>query len=460
MENQRKISKSRVLNVTNMLKRHKKNEFCLSIPFQREEDQWDKERKSLLIQEGTYWLDHGLIKGFTSDGETHNLYKMRVYDDLNIEIREHKDFVKSANLQFETWKDTYTRLSKHLDDLSVKSIDRIKTFAKYNPNREIVLTNSTGKDSMVMQHLAELSGVDFKNYFNVTTMDVKESILMAKKNNFVFTYPKLDKYGGFYQWVKREQLIPTRLNRACCQYFKERAMMNAFHADSKLLLLFGMRNEESSARSGYTDVWVNDKWGKRDWIGLLPIREWTELDVWLYTLREGIEVNPKYRMGYSRAGCGIVCPNYGKSTWVLDKYWYNGLYNRWRKILRNDFIENNKWLIMNCTIDEYVNICWNGGVYQEEPTDEVIEEYAEYSGLDIDVARKYFNKYCANDCLNKRKQPMKLKDKTVLAMNMKMFGRQTNRFLCKKCLMKEFEWSKEDWDNMVDDFKRSGCKLF
>lgn len=49
MENQRKISKSRVLNVTNMLKRHKKNEFCLSIPFQREEDQWDKERKSLLI---------------------------------------------------------------------------------------------------------------------------------------------------------------------------------------------------------------------------------------------------------------------------------------------------------------------------------------------------------------------------------------------------------------------------
>lgn len=414
----------------------------------------------LPIQEGTYWLDHGLIKGFTSDGETHNLYKMRVYDDLNIEIKKHKDYDRSTNLQFETWKDTYTRLSKHLDDISAKSISRIKTLSKYNLNREIILTNSTGKDSMVMQHLAELSGVDFKTYFNVTTMDVKESTLMAKKNNFVFTYPELDKYGGFYQWVKREKLIPTRLNRACCQYFKERATMNAFPADSKLLLLFGMRNEESSARASYTDVWINDKWGKRDWIGSLPIREWTELDIWLYTLREGIEINPKYRMGYSRVGCGIVCPSYGKSTWFLDKYWYNGLYNRWREILRNDFIENNKWLIMNCTIDEYVNICWNGGVYREEPTDEVIEEYAEYSGLDTGVARKYFNKYCANGCLNKRKQPMKLKDKTTLAMNMKMFGRQINRFLCKKCLMQGLGWSKKEWDKTVEDFKSEGCKLF
>lgn len=49
MENKRKISKNRVLNVTNMIKRYNKHEFCLSIPFQRAEDQWDKERKSMLI---------------------------------------------------------------------------------------------------------------------------------------------------------------------------------------------------------------------------------------------------------------------------------------------------------------------------------------------------------------------------------------------------------------------------
>lgn len=385
---------------------------------------------------------------------------MRVFDDLTIEIKEHKDLGKTVNLHFETWEDTYTRLSDHLKSISDKSIELIKSFVASNPSREVVLTNSTGKDSMVMLHLAELAGVNFKTYFNVTTMDVKESLLMAKRNNFIFTYPELDRYGGFYQWIKREKLIPTRLNRACCTYFKERATMDAFPADSKLLLLFGMRNDESTARSGYTDVWVNDKWGNRDWIGLLPIREWTDFDIWLYTLREEIQINPKYRMGYSRVGCGIVCPNYNKSTWILDKYWYNGLYNRWREILQNDFIINNKWLIMNCTVDEYVNICWNGGVFREEPTNEVIEEYAKYSGLEPEIARKYFNKYCANGCLNKRKQPMKLKDKTTLAMNMKMFGRQTNRFLCKKCLMKELGWSNEEWDKTVQDFKSEGCKLF
>ena len=221
-----------------------------------------------------------------------------------------------------------------------------------------------------------------------------------------------------------------------------------------------MRNEESVKRSNYTDVWCNEKWGKRDWIGILPIRKWTELDVWLYTLKYGVEVNPKYKMGYGRVGCGIACPNYSKSTWVLDKYWYNNLYNRWRDILKDDFVKNNKWLIMNCTIKEYIDICWNGGVYRSEPTQEVIEEFAKYNDLDYEIAKRYFNNCCANGCLNSKKKPLKVKDKTTLAMNLKMNGRNTNKIYCKKCLMKKLNMSKEEWDNNVADFKAQGCKLF
>ena len=227
-----------------------------------------------------------------------------------------------------------------------------------------------------------------------------------------------------------------------------------------MLFLFGMRNDESNSRSGYTDIWINNKWGNRDWIGLLPIRKWSDLDIWLYIFRENIEINPKYRMGYSRVGCGIACPNYSKSTWVLDKYWYPNLHQRWRDILKADFTINNKWLIMNCTVDEYINKGWNGGVFRPEPTVEVIDEYTEVSGLNRDVAEKYFNKYCSNGCLNKRHQPRKIKDKETLAMNMKLFGRNTNKFLCKKCLMKEYEWNNNDWNALVEDFKCQGCKLF
>jgi len=45
-------------------------------------------------------------------------------------------------------------------------------------------------------------------------------------------------------------------------------------------------------------------------------------------------------------------------------------------------------------------------------------------------------------------------------MNMKMFGRNIEKFKCKKCLMKEFGWTKEDWNKQVEDFKMQGCKLF
>jgi len=255
-------------------------------------------------------------------------------------------------------------------------------------------------------------------------------------------------------------MIPSRLNRFCCEYFKELPTIEYFDEDDSLIFLLGIRNQESSARSKYEDTTKNPAWKSRDWIGVLPIRQWSELDVWLYILSEGIEINDKYRYGYSRVGCGIACPYYTKYTWVLDQYWYPYLFNRWRNIVRNDFLNNNKWLIMNCTIEEYVTKAWTGGVYRAEPTEQVIQEYADHNGLDLQVARKYFNRYCAGGCLNKRKQPLRIKDKETLAMNMKLFGRNIDRFLCKKCLMKELGWNNEQWNRQVQDFKDQGCKLF
>ena len=80
-----------------------------------------------------------------------------------------------------------------------------------------------------------------------------------------------------------------------------------------------------------------------------------------------------------------------------------------------------------------------------------------YNKIKVDIARKYFNRYCSNGCLNKRHTPLKIKDKATLGMNMKLYGRQIDRFKCKKCLMKEFGWTKEDWNNKVTEFKEQGC---
>ena len=231
-------------------------------------------------------------------------------------------------------------------------------------------------------------------------------------------------------------------------------MVSQLDHNHPYLMWMGMRNEESNTRSGYQDEWINEQeWGKTCWQGILPIRKWTEMDVWLYTIWKNVPICSKYKKGYARQGCNIACPFYTKSTWVLDKYWYPQAYERWRNILKEDFIANKKWIIMNCTIDEYLTQAWNGGTFRDEPTDEVIQEFAEYTGIDKSVVPQYFNKECCN--CKKR-----IKHKQVLSMNLKMHGRGINKFFCKKCLMKEFDWNNEDWDKQIETFKKQGCELF
>ena len=194
----------------------------------------------------------------------------------------------------------------------------------------------------------------------------------------------------------------------------------------------GIRNDESNTRSGYDFIKHNTKWANPNWFALYPIRKWSDLDVWLYILHNNLEINSKYRNGYSRVGCAICCPYYTKSTWVLDKYWYPTLYNRWHMILQKVFLENQRWQKVNCTLSEY-HSCWNGGLLRPEPTDEVIREMMNYKGItDYNVAKQYFNKTCSECGKNVRQND-------VLAMNMKYHGRNVTEVKCKKCLMNELK---------------------
>ena len=139
-----------------------------------------------------------------------------------------------------------------------------------------------------------------------------------------------------------------------------------------------------------------------------------------------------------------------QNEWVI----YQKGYERWRKILKEDFVENKKWLIMNCTIKEYLEAAWNGGTYRNEPTEEVIKEFMKYNNLeDFNLAKQYFNKNC-------RECDKRIKDKNVLAMNMKIHGRNIDRFYCKKCFKTLHNLTEHDWNERLMMFKQSGCNLF
>lgn len=404
------------------------------------------------LKEGYFWLNRQIIKGFDKQGNIHKFYKVVVSNDLeHIEIKKLKSYDDIHDIDLASWQELIDLNKKHLTQIESESLNLIKEKMQKYKNYTSIIPVSMGKDSMVTCHLVRSLYPDTKAIFNNTSLDCADTYQMVKEfMNCEIMNP--DK--GFYQYVASDHMIPTRFSRFCCRIFKTGVMVSQLDHDHPYLLWMGMRNEESNTRSSYEDEWVNKaEWGKTCWQGILPIRKWTEFDVWLYTIWRNIPVNPKYKKGYSRVGCHCACPFYTKSTWILDKYWYPKSYQRWRDILREDFVNNKKWIIMNCTLDEYLTQAWNGGTFRDEPTEEVVIEFSEYSGINQKVAIKYFNKVC--DYCGKR-----IKHKEVLSMNLKLHGRNIEKFYCKKCLMKEYGWDSEAWNHQIDMFRQAGCELF
>ena len=414
---------------------------------------WSDLGYDLPIKEGKYWLENNFIQAFTRDGTLRKLYKYKVFDDLHIEITPYSNKIKFCEDDFETWEETIKRNSERLSVLENESLELIRRVLNDYSDYDKYILTSTGKDSMVTLDLVHRINPDIPVVFNNTSLDCADTYRMVKAHkDWIITNPK----EGFYQWTKRMNFVPTRFSRACCTIFKEGqgdAYFKQKGAD-KLIQFMGVRNDESANRADRQDITQSPKWNNENWYGCLPIRKYTDFDVWLYILKYGIEINPKYRKGYSRCGCAMACPYSTKYTWVLDKYWYPTMYNRWRKILGDFFKSTSAWCQKNCTLNEFVNKEWGSGMSRPEPTEEVINEFMEYKGItDRNIALQYFNKTCCECGKNVRQND-------VLAMNLKMNGRNTNKIYCKKCLMKELNMSKEEWDNNVTDFKAQGCKLF
>lgn len=403
------------------------------------------------LKEGFFWLDKQIIKGFDNQLVEHKFYRVKVSDNLeNVEILKLKSYEDPSEVDLIDWKTMVDIKENHLREIEHEALyligEKIKNYDTYTP----IIPVSMGKDSMVTCHLVRQLYPNTKAIFNNTSLDCADTYRMVK------TFPNCEIFTpeeGFYPWQKRVNWIPSRIRRGCCSIFKVGAMIDNLDKNENILFFMGMRNQESNTRSGYGDEIINPEWGKTNWQGILPIREWSEIDVWLYIMWKNIEINPKYKKGYSRVGCAIACPFYGKSTWVLDKYWYPTMRKRWENILTEYFINNKGWITFNCTLQEYLTQAWNGGTFRDEPTQEVIDEFVEYTGINKHIALQYFNKKCC--CCDKR-----IKHKEVLSMNLKINGRQINKFYCKKCLMKEFNWTQEDWDKQVTLFKAQGCALF
>lgn len=259
---------------------------------------------------------------------------------------------------------------------------------------------------------------------------------------------------GFYTWVKRVDFIPTKFRRSCCGIYKEGNIGKYLNDDKKILQFLGMRKSESRNRSTYTTVLKNNNWNKKqliNWNFYLPILEFDDLDVWSYLFYNDIEFNQLYRFGYGRVGC-TKCPFRTDYELELDRKFlpkYDATFNI---LLEKVFKSKQLWTVMNITLKEYIDGGWRSGYVEKEDNTDVIKEFAEHKGITFEEASKYFTRH-------KCKCGKSLKSE-VIALNMKLLGRNTTARMCLNCLGEFVGATKKQLKEQIQTFKESGCNLF
>ena len=230
-------------------------------------------------------------------------------------------------------------------DLEQKAIDRLKAASDMSLRlykQPLVITYSGGKDSDVLLHLAEASGIPFEVLHSLTTADAPQTVYHVRD-----TFHRLEDKGikctvdkhvqpdgsRITMWnLIPKQGIPNRWSRFCCRFLKETGGTGRFIAT-------GVRWDESFARKKNRGAFEVVTAKKEDKLILSndnsedrrlfescqlkgkrvvnPIVDWKTDDVLDYIEAEHIQMNPLYGCGFSRVGC-IGCPMAGKSSRQRD----------------------------------------------------------------------------------------------------------------------------------------------
>ena len=115
---------------------------------------------------------------------------------------------------------------------------------------------------------------------------------------------------------------------------------------------------------------------------------------------------------------------------------------------KEEYIKKNYWLVTNVTIDDYLN---NQSI-SPYPSEECVDEFAEYNGMTFDVAMRFFNQYCA-EC------EKHITTKSEIGINLK-YSNNPKQIYCKDCFKKKYHFSDEDYQKRIEIFKDQDCVLF
>ena len=134
---------------------------------------------------------------------------------------------------------------------SVELIRKAEKIAlMYDPDNGYFNTFSGGKDSQALFHIVKMSGVKFKTYMSLTSVDPGDVIRFVKTEypSVIRQKPKM----SIFQKAVEMGILPTMRVRWCCAEFKE-------SAGAGKVTLIGIRKEESARRAKRHEVEVSSK---------------------------------------------------------------------------------------------------------------------------------------------------------------------------------------------------------
>lgn len=188
-----------------------------------------------------------------------------------------------------------------------------------NPDEPMEIAYSGGKDSDVILQLAKEAGVNFRAIYKNTTIDPPGTIKHAEHMGVEVHRPKKT----FFQLVA-EKGMPNRQRRFCCNVLKEFKILDR--------VVIGVRREESPKRAErYKEPTICRTYGNGCHTEqILPILEWTTLDVAEFLHDRKIQCAPVYydergRLHPERRlGC-VGCPLASKENRLAEFSTYTGM---------------------------------------------------------------------------------------------------------------------------------------
>ncbi|MCE4606006.1 MAG: phosphoadenosine phosphosulfate reductase family protein [Desulfurococcales archaeon] len=231
-----------------------------------------------------------------------------------------------------TWDDAVRENEEYLAELEERAIRFIRAMYE-NRGGPVIVSFSSGKDSLVALHLTLKAGLEPVILFNNTGIELPETVEHVYKIADMWGLKVIESSAGDAFWRSVERVGPPGKDyRWCCKITKLAPLAQTVskHFPNGGLNIVGQRAYESLDRARSGRVWRN-KW-LPGLLNISPIQYWGQLAIYLYIFKYNLPLNPLYFKGFDRLGC-FMCPAATVAEYQQVKETHPELWSKWTSVL-------------------------------------------------------------------------------------------------------------------------------